>query len=63
MSDAALKMDGPVLETGVARQAKRPDQFREPNAETRAAMEELRRGDLPVFESVEELMADLNADD
>jgi DNA-damage-inducible protein J len=34
-----------------------------PNAETRAAMEEARRGDLESFHSVEALMADLNADD
>lgn len=40
-----------------------PLDFFEPNAETRAAMEEARRGDLKSFSSVEELMADLNADD
>ena len=34
-----------------------------PNAETIAAMEEARRGGLPSFESIEELMADLNAAD
>lgn len=34
-----------------------------PNAETRAAMEEARRGDLESFHSVEVLMADMNADD
>ncbi len=34
-----------------------------PNAETIAAMEEARRGNLPRFDSIEALMADLNADD
>jgi DNA-damage-inducible protein J len=34
-----------------------------PNAETRAAMEEARRGDLESFYSVQALMADLHADD
>ncbi|MDR1126100.1 MAG: type II toxin-antitoxin system RelB/DinJ family antitoxin [Deltaproteobacteria bacterium] len=34
-----------------------------PNAETIAAIEEARAGNLPRFHSVEELMADLNADD
>ena len=33
-----------------------------PNAETIAAMEELDHGDLPIFNTVEELMADLNSD-
>jgi len=35
----------------------------QPNAETIEAMEEARRGDLPTFNSVEELMADLLAED
>ncbi len=34
-----------------------------PNAETIEAMKEARRGDLPSFDSVEALMADLNAPD
>lgn len=34
-----------------------------PNAETRAAMEEARRGDLKNFDTVEALLADLNAED
>ena len=33
-----------------------------PNAETIAAMQGLHHGDLPVFTTVEELMADLNSD-
>lgn len=34
-----------------------------PNAETIAAMREARRGKLPSFRDVDELMADLNAED
>ena len=34
-----------------------------PNAETIAAMEEHLHGPLPRFDTIEELMADLNADD
>jgi len=34
-----------------------------PNAETIEAMKEARRGNLPSFDTVDELMADLNADD
>ena len=34
-----------------------------PNAETIEAMKEARRGKLATFKSVDELMADLNADD
>ena len=34
-----------------------------PNAETIAAMEELENGSLPTFDSVAELMADLNSDE
>jgi DNA-damage-inducible protein J len=40
-----------------------PLDFFEPNAETKEAMEEAKRGDLKSFHSVEELMADLNAED
>jgi len=34
-----------------------------PNPETIAAMQEAREGNLPRFNTIEELMADLNADD
>ena len=34
-----------------------------PNAETIAAMKEARRGNLPSFDTVDDLIADLNADD
>lgn len=40
-----------------------PFNVREPNAETAAALEACRRGDVVNFNSVEDLMADLNADD
>lgn len=57
------KPRGPVSGKRIARRVRRASRFRAPNAETRAAIEELRRGDLPVFHSVEELMADLDAED
>ena len=47
----------------VARDKKLPFEARRPNAETIAAMEEARAGGLPSFATVEELMADLNAED
>ena len=47
----------------VALEGELPLDFFEPNAETKAAMEEAKRGDLKSFNSVEELMADLNAED
>ncbi|MCX7097094.1 MAG: type II toxin-antitoxin system RelB/DinJ family antitoxin [Methylococcales bacterium] len=40
-----------------------PFDARIPNAETAAALEACRRGDVVRFNSVEDLMADLNADD
>jgi DNA-damage-inducible protein J len=40
-----------------------PFDLRVPNAETKAAMQELETGKCPGFNSVEDLMADLNADD
>ncbi|MGA3069170.1 MAG: type II toxin-antitoxin system RelB/DinJ family antitoxin [Terracidiphilus sp.] len=40
-----------------------PFEVRVPNAVTRAAMEEVRRGDLPTASSVAELMDQLNAED
>jgi len=40
-----------------------PMDFFRPNAETVEAMEEARRGNLPSFDSVEALIADLNAPD
>lgn len=40
-----------------------PFEVKVPNAETVAAMEEARRGGLRSFDSVEELLADLNEKD
>ena len=39
-----------------------PSELKVPNAETLAAMEEAERGDVKSFSTVEELMADLNAE-
>lgn len=50
------------LERTAQEQAIPTEVFR-PNAETIEAMQEARRGETPSFNSVEELMADLNADD
>jgi DNA-damage-inducible protein J len=47
----------------VAVERRLPFSFEEPNAKTRAAIEEARRGGLPSFNSMSELMADLNAED
>jgi DNA-damage-inducible protein J len=42
---------------------KRPLQVKKPNAETRAAIEELEAGGGEKLSSVEEMIAELNADD
>ena len=47
----------------VAREKALPFDVRIPNAETAAAIEEARQGKLESFNSVEELMKDLNEDD
>jgi DNA-damage-inducible protein J len=47
----------------VAREKALPFDVRIPNAETAAAIEEARQGNLKSFNSVEELMKDLNEDD
>lgn len=52
-----------LLLTKVAREHTLPFDLLVPNAETIAAMKEARRGKLPSFATVEELMADLNAPD
>jgi len=52
-----------VLLTRVAADQALPFEVRVPNAKTRAAIEEARRGGLKSFASVGDLMADLNADD
>ena len=52
-----------LLLTRVAHDKALPFEPLRPNAETVAAMEEARAGNLEIFDSVEALTADLNADD
>ena len=52
-----------LLLTRVAVEEALPFDVRVPNASTAAAMEEARHGGLKSFSSVDELMADLNAED
>jgi DNA-damage-inducible protein J len=52
-----------VLLTRVAAEKALPFEVRVPNATTRAAIDEARRGGLRSFRSVGDLMADLNAPD
>lgn len=52
-----------ILLTRIAREKALPFEPLVPNAETIAAMHEARRGKLPSFATVDELMADLNAPD
>ncbi len=52
-----------LLLTRVAKEHALPFDPLIPNAETVEAMKEARRGKLTSFENVDELMADLNADD
>jgi DNA-damage-inducible protein J len=52
-----------VLLTRVAAEKALPFEVKEPNAKTAAAMQEARKGGLPSFDSVPDLMADLNAED
>jgi DNA-damage-inducible protein J len=52
-----------VLLTRVAVEKALPFDVRVPNAVTAAAMKEARQGGLPSFDSVSELMGDLNAED
>lgn len=52
-----------LLLVRVAAEKVLPFDIKVPNRETRAAMEAAERGDVARFDSVEALMADLNADD
>jgi len=47
----------------VAAEKALPFPLKVPNAETKAALEEAKGGTLPSFETVDDLMADLNAPD
>ncbi len=52
-----------IMMTRIAKEKALPFEPLVPNAETIAAMKEARRGNLPSFDSVDDLMADLNAED
>jgi DNA-damage-inducible protein J len=52
-----------VLLKRVAVEKALPFEIKVPNATTAAAMQEARKGDLKAFDSVSDLMADLNAED
>ncbi|QWD08158.1 type II toxin-antitoxin system RelB/DinJ family antitoxin [Polynucleobacter paneuropaeus] len=52
-----------ILMTRIAREKALPFEPLSPNAETIAAMKEARKGNLKSFTSIDDLMADLNADD
>jgi DNA-damage-inducible protein J len=52
-----------ILLVRVAAEKALPFDIKVPNSETRAAMEAAERGEVARFDSVEALMADLNADD
>jgi DNA-damage-inducible protein J len=52
-----------IMLTRIAREKALPFEPLVPNAETIEAMKEARRGNLPSFTTVEDLMADLNAAD
>lgn len=52
-----------IMLTRIAREKQLPFEPLVPNATTIEAMKEARRGGLQSFESIDDLMADLNADD
>lgn len=52
-----------LLITRIAEEKKLPFELLTPNAETIEAIKEARRGKLPSFDSVDALMADLDAED
>ncbi|MGH8582647.1 MAG: type II toxin-antitoxin system RelB/DinJ family antitoxin [Gammaproteobacteria bacterium] len=52
-----------IMLTRVAREKALPFEPLIPNAETVQAMKDARRGNLPSFANVDELMADVNAED
>ncbi len=52
-----------VLLTRVAAEKALPFEIKVPNAKTAAAMQDARKGGLPSFSNVSELMSDLNAED
>jgi len=52
-----------LMLTRVAKEKKLPFEPLVPNAQTIAAMKEARKGKLKSFDSIDDLMADLNAED
>jgi DNA-damage-inducible protein J len=52
-----------MMMTRIAREKALPFEPLVPNRETIQAMKEARRGSLPKFDSVDDLMTDLNAED
>ena len=52
-----------LMLTRVAREKKLPFEPLIPNAQTIAAMKEARKGNLKSFDSIDDLMVDLNAED
>jgi len=52
-----------LMLTKIAREKSLPFELWQPNAETVAAMQEARSGKLQSFDSVDDLMASLNAKD
>jgi DNA-damage-inducible protein J len=52
-----------VLLTRIAAEKTLPFEVKAPNATTAAAMREARKGGLPSFRNVDELMTDLHAED
>jgi DNA-damage-inducible protein J len=65
LADMGLSVSDAIrlLLVRVAADEAMPFEVKVPNAETLAAMAELKRGEGKSFDSVEALMADLNADD
>ena len=52
-----------IMMTRIAKEKALPFEPLVPNAETIAAIKEARKGNLPSFDSVDALLADLNAED
>ena len=52
-----------LMMTRIAKEKRMPFELLIPNAETIEALEEGRRGGLKTFDTIEDLMADLNAED
>ncbi len=62
-SPEAAETDNAIVRARIAADRALPSEPLVPNAQTIAAMREARRGGGPRFETVEALLADLNADE